>query len=153
MVTFSALRNIAWLQGGGYDIVHVEVPVHFKGEKDDFKAFFEPVLWEDVPDAILTGREQLGYSKLFGFIKTMDELDGISRGSIAAHDFTFLDMQLRVEEEPENLDTLEEGAGQPGDRGQGTLQVYAPYGGALPDGRRLLFRLGNEGLSGARGYR
>ena len=106
MVTFSALRNIAWLQGGGYDIVHVEVPVHFKGEKDDFKAFFEPVLWEDVPDAILTGREQLGYSKLFGFIKTMDELDGISRGSIATHDFTFLDMQVRVEEEPENLDTL-----------------------------------------------
>lgn len=106
VVTFSALRNIAWLQGGGYDIVHVEVPVHFKGEKDDFKAFFEPVLWEDVPDAILTGREQLGYSKLFGFIKTMDELDGISRGSIATHDFTFLDMQVRVEEEPEDLDTL-----------------------------------------------
>lgn len=106
IITFSALRNIAWMWGGGYDIVHVEVPVHFKGEKDDFIGMFEPVLWEDVTDPILTGREQLGYSKIFGFIDTMKEENGVARGSIASHKFTFLEMMVDTNAEPEDIDTL-----------------------------------------------
>ena len=129
IITFSALRNIAWLQGGGYDIVHVEVPVHFKGEKDDFIAMFEPVLWEDVTDAILTGREQLGYSKIFGFIETMKEEDGIARGIIATHDFTFLEMMVNTNEKPEDEETLKKILCNPENAGKVHFK-YMPRTGA-----------------------
>lgn len=106
VVTFSALRELAWLAGGGYDILHIEVPVHFKGERDDISGFFEPVLWEDVTDAILTGREQLGYSKIFGAIETMTEKDGVARGRIATHGFQFLEMVIDLNKQPEDIEDL-----------------------------------------------
>lgn len=129
IITFSALRNIAWLQGGGYDILHVEVPVHFKGEKDDFIANFEPVLWEDVTDAILTGRDQLGYSKIFGFIKTMTEDEnGVARGSIATHEFTFLDMVVDTNAEPEDPETLKQVLHNPENKGKVHFKYFPRTG-------------------------
>lgn len=129
VITFSALKNIAWLQGEGYNIVHVEIPVRFNGEKDQFTAMFEPVLWEDVADAILTGREQLGYSKIFGFIDPMRESGGIARGSIASHKFTFLEMTVDVNAQPEDPETLKQVLCNPENRGKLHFK-YVPRTGA-----------------------
>lgn len=106
IVTFCAQREIAWLAGGGYDIVHVEIPVHFKGERDDLIAMFEPVLWEDLTEPILTGREQLGYSKIFGDIKTMEEENGVARGSVSTNGFTFLEMVVDTNQGPEDMEAM-----------------------------------------------
>lgn len=106
IVTFSALRNLAWLAGKGYNIVHIEIPVVFHGEDGDIRGNFEPVLWEDMTEAILTGREQLGYSKLYGDIKAVEEIGHYAIGSVAAEGFKFLDVVIDLEKDPEDLKTL-----------------------------------------------
>lgn len=129
VITFSALRNIAWLNGGGYDILHVEVPVHFKGVKDDFICMFEPVLWEDVTEPILTGREQLGYSKIYGDFVTMKEENGIAKGSISNQGFKFLDMVVDTNAEPEDINTLKAVLCNPESNGKVHFK-YIPHTGA-----------------------
>lgn len=106
ILTFSALRNLPWLAGRGYDIVHVEIPVRFAGQQSQIIGNFEPVLWENLTEAIITGREQLGYSKLFGQIGIVEE-DGISmRGTISTFDFPFLDIHLDYSHPPEDMTVL-----------------------------------------------
>ncbi len=107
IVTFSALRDIAWLAGRGYDILHIEIPVVFKGEERNLIGNFEPVLWENLCDAILTGREQLGYSKIYGDIDTMTESGNIARGSISTFGFKFLEMEVDLSKDPEDKELLQ----------------------------------------------
>ena len=129
IVTFSALRDLAWLAGKGYDIVHIEIPVFFEGEKDRIRGNFEPVLWEDLTEAILTGREQLGYSKIFGTISTMTEIGHYAVGSICANEFKFLDMIVDLDQPPEDPELLRSLIADPEVRGKFHYR-YLPKTGA-----------------------
>ena len=59
------MANIAWLAGRGYNTLGVTAPVRYIGERDTGEGVLQLVLWENLPEAILTGREQLGFSKLY----------------------------------------------------------------------------------------
>ena len=59
------LTDLHWLAGRGYNILTVKIPAEFKGKRDRAKGRLLVVMWEDLPDAILPGREELGYSKLY----------------------------------------------------------------------------------------
>ena len=64
-VTASYLKEIEWLAGRGYNTLGVSFPVKFVGEKDEARGNFLLVLWENLTDPILTGREELGFSKIY----------------------------------------------------------------------------------------
>jgi hypothetical protein len=64
-ITLVQMHNIAWLAGRGYNTLGVTVPVRFTGDRDRAEGPLQLVLWENLPDAILTGRDQLGFSKLY----------------------------------------------------------------------------------------
>jgi len=106
VVSFSAIRNVAFMAGRGYEIVSIEIPVHFKGEKDEVTGFFEPVLWENHGDNCIIGREQTGFNKIFGDIQTPIETAGIIRGSVGTWGFKFMEMTLDITRESESLDEL-----------------------------------------------
>tara|TARA_B100001029_G_C15061339_1_gene458763 strand:- start:3749 stop:4597 length:849 start_codon:yes stop_codon:yes gene_type:complete len=64
-VTASYIKEIEWLAGRGYNTLGVSFPVEFNGEKDKARGNFLLVLWENLTDPILTGREELGFSKIY----------------------------------------------------------------------------------------
>jgi len=60
-VSFAYHTKLEWLGYNGYNIGCVSVPAKFKGKKYTLTL----VMWEDLVDPILTGREELGIQKLF----------------------------------------------------------------------------------------
>ena len=64
-VTFSYISNIAWLAGRGYNMLGVSVPARLKARDRDVVGPFLLVLWENLADPIITGREQLGFNKIY----------------------------------------------------------------------------------------
>ena len=59
------MKEIEWLAGRGYNTLGVSFPVVFNGEVDRATGSLLTVLWENLTDPILTGREELGFSKIY----------------------------------------------------------------------------------------
>ena len=62
------LREVEWLAGRGYNLVSVSFPATYEGEEDHAEGAFIPVLWENMADPIITGREEIGWSKIYADI-------------------------------------------------------------------------------------
>lgn len=69
-VTIGYLSEIAWLAGRGYNILGVYIPATHRGEvRTD--GMFNVVLWENLTDPILTGRDELGIPKIYAEIEPL----------------------------------------------------------------------------------
>jgi len=64
-VEFHVLSGLNWLAGRGYSMLQVRFPAKFQGVADEVTGSFLPVLWENLADPILSGREELGFAKLW----------------------------------------------------------------------------------------
>lgn len=64
-VEFHVLSELEWLAGRGYSMLQVRFPAAFAGSRDRAVGSFLPVLWEDLADPIISGREELGFAKLW----------------------------------------------------------------------------------------
>jgi hypothetical protein len=67
-ISVTYMKGLLWLAGRGYNMLGVTFPVIFKGKKDLVKGSFLTVLWENLTDAIVTGREELGSPKVYAEI-------------------------------------------------------------------------------------
>ncbi len=85
------LSEVGWLAGRGYNIVIVRIPARWHGEEDVAGAFV-PVLWESMADPILTGRDELGWPKIFADIPEPVIQQGRWRAHAAWEGFTFLEI-------------------------------------------------------------
>ena len=93
-VTVSFMTEIEWLAGRGYNTLGVGFPAEYAGERDLARGSFLAVLWENLADPILTGREQLGFSKIYCAIPPPVVLDGQTRCTADWLGFKFMDMCL-----------------------------------------------------------
>jgi hypothetical protein len=89
-IVVTLLSDIGWLAGRGYNIVMVRIPACWQGE-EQASGHFVPVVWENLADPILTGREELGWPKIFADIPAPDEGDGRMRGSASWDGFRFFE--------------------------------------------------------------
>lgn len=64
-ISFGYGTEVEWLAGRGYNVFGVTVPVTYQGEQEVVKGDFQLVLWENMPDPIITGREELGFAKIY----------------------------------------------------------------------------------------
>lgn len=62
---FNYIKDVEWLAGRGYNTFGVTVPVSFIGEQDTIHGDLLLVIWENSADCIITGREDLGISKIY----------------------------------------------------------------------------------------
>jgi acetoacetate decarboxylase len=62
---FSYLKEIDWLAGRGYNMLTVRFPVRYQYQGSGIDGYFQPVVWENLTDPILSGREELGWNKIF----------------------------------------------------------------------------------------
>jgi acetoacetate decarboxylase len=67
-VTYARNRKVDFLAGRGYNMIRVNAAAVFNGEQDKLEGQFALVLWENLADPILTGREMAGIPKLFADI-------------------------------------------------------------------------------------
>ena len=66
---------------------------------------FLTVLWEDLADPILSGREELGFSKLYAELPDPWEFHGTTRFAASWLGYTFCDMEVS-DMEPVPLDAV-----------------------------------------------
>lgn len=64
-IEHTILQDLAWLAGRSYSMLGVKFPVIFAGAEKDFKGALLAVLWENRPEPIISGREELGFNKLY----------------------------------------------------------------------------------------
>lgn len=99
-VTVSYMTEIEWLAGRGYNTLGVSFPAEYRGERDRARGPFLAVLWENLADPILTGREQLGFSKIYCAIPPPSVLNGETRCTADWLGFPFMEMNLSEMETP-----------------------------------------------------
>ena len=103
-VYYAMNREVEWLAGGGYDLLGVDVPVHFNGERDQVDGSFNLVLWENDTDAIVSGRELLGVPKIFADIEDHKVIQGEWRTSASNRGQTIVDISVKgLEPIPEDV--------------------------------------------------
>ena len=86
--------EIEWLAGRGYNTLGVSFPVVFNGKKDHAVGNLLTVLWENLTDPILTGREELGFSKIYCELPEPRVYNGQTHCIASWMGFKFLDMKL-----------------------------------------------------------
>lgn len=75
-VTYACNRNVDWLAGHGYNLVAVAVAAVFHGEKETLAGNYTLVMWENLADPILTGRELQGIPKIYADIQDHSVIGG-----------------------------------------------------------------------------
>ena len=93
-VAASYMTEIEWLAGRGYNILGVSFPVTFNGDQDHVTGSLLTVLWENLTDPIITGREELGYSKIYCELPTPVVLRGETHVIASWMGFKFLDVKV-----------------------------------------------------------
>jgi Acetoacetate decarboxylase (ADC) len=65
-VSMTFKSNIGWLAGRGYSILRTGFRIaHQSKTRGKVAGNFVPVLWENLADPIMTGREELGFAKIY----------------------------------------------------------------------------------------
>ncbi len=95
VVTISAsyMTEIEWLAGRGYNTLGVSFPARFRGQEDDVSGSFLTVLWENLADPIITGREELGFAKIYCELPPPTVLNGNYRLTASWLGFQFLELE------------------------------------------------------------
>ena len=100
-VTMSYHTEIPWLAGRGYNTLGVSFPAEFNGEADQARGSFLLVLWENLTDPILTGREELGFSKIYAELPPRRVYEDDTHVMASWLGFKFMDMDLTNMEQVE----------------------------------------------------
>ena len=95
-VSCAWFKNLYWLAGRGYGILSVDFPVTYQGATERIEGALCLVIWEGSPDAVMTGREELGFSKMFANFTDIDwdENTGRAACEVSWMNHTFFDIEL-----------------------------------------------------------
>ena len=63
--SFGYGKEMEWLAGRGYNVFGVSIPATYCGEQETVQGDLQLVVWENMADPIITGREDLGFAKLY----------------------------------------------------------------------------------------
>ncbi|MFO1169473.1 MAG: acetoacetate decarboxylase family protein [Hyphomicrobiaceae bacterium] len=101
-VTFTYMTGIDWLAGRGYNMLGVTVPARVRHKGEWLVGPFLLVLWENLADPIITGREQLGFNKIWCELPEPIRVGGNATcfASWLGHTFARLDVEGLAEAEP-----------------------------------------------------
>jgi len=93
---FGYMTEIQWLAGRGYNMLQVKVSAKtvddFDGEA--IHGWFQPVLWENMCEPIISGREDIGWPKIYAELPTPRHSDGRWNFIAAWDSFRFIELEL-----------------------------------------------------------
>lgn len=99
-VTYACNRQVDWLAGHGYNLVAVSAAVVFRGEQETMAGTYTLVMWENLADPILTGRELQGIPKIYADIQDHSVIDGHWHASASHFGHKILDLSVSGLREP-----------------------------------------------------
>jgi len=90
-------RDVGWLAGADYNMLGVDVPCvyHSKGEDNGYVGKYCMVLWENLTDPILTGRELQGIPKIFPQHENFQHTEGEWRTNAHYRGHKIVDMTVQ----------------------------------------------------------
>ncbi len=101
--------------------------MHFSGIRDEAAGRFLAVVWENLADPIITGRDEVGHPKLYAEIAEPRRWDGVQLCAAGWMGFRFLDLAVS--------DLHDAPYGSAKDPSDGTLMLkYVPRTGAWGEG-------------------
>jgi hypothetical protein len=94
-VTIMYMSNIGWLAGHGYAMFSVGFNIsHVSPSRGRLTGSFKPVIWENLADPIVTGREELGFAKLFADLPAPLVVGDRLSANAAWQNFRFFDLEV-----------------------------------------------------------
>jgi len=94
-VVYCCSKDVDWLAGREYNLFAVTASAVFKGEHEQLEGQYSLVWWENLADAILSGREFTGIPKLFADIPNHSVVDGQWHSGASHFGSKILDMSIR----------------------------------------------------------
>jgi 3-hydroxybutyryl-CoA dehydrogenase len=94
-VTYAQSRDVDWLAGRGYNLISVNAAVVFEGDQEELEGSFALVVWENLADPILSGRELTGIPKIFADIDDHTITDGEWRCGASHFGSAIVDLSIR----------------------------------------------------------
>ncbi len=88
------MTDIDWLAGRGYTMIWVGWPATFTGRRDRATGKFLAVVWENLADPIITGRDEIGHPKLYAEIAEPRRWNGAQICTAGWMGFRFLDLAV-----------------------------------------------------------
>ena len=113
-VTYARNRDVDWLAGHGYNLVAVSAAARFEGQRDQLEGSYCLVMWEDLADPILTGRELQGIPKLYADIEDHSIVDGQWRTAASHFGHKILDLTISDLREPSAEEVAEDARAREG---------------------------------------
>lgn len=99
-VVYANNRRVDWLAGHGYNLIGVSASVRFNGDADVIDGQFTLVMWENLTDPILTGRELQGVPKIYADIEDHSVIGGVWQTSASHFGHKIVDLSARNLREP-----------------------------------------------------
>lgn len=93
-VSLTYMRELPWLAGRGYAMLGVTFPATYRGAQDTVTGDFMTILWENMAEPIITGREELGFSKVYCDLPEPMTYDGTTHCIATWQGFKFLDIEV-----------------------------------------------------------
>jgi acetoacetate decarboxylase len=100
-VFFACNKRVDWLAGRGYNMVGVNANVVYQGAKERLEGSYSLVIWENLADPILTGRELQGIPKVFADIPDHSINSGTWRAGASHYGNGIIDMEISGLRAPE----------------------------------------------------
>ncbi len=125
-IAYTYMTDLEWLAGRGYNTLGLSFPAVYQGEVDRAEGSFLAVLWENLTDPIITGREELGFSKIYCELPPPRTFEGGVHLRASWLGFKFMDLSLSnwTQQTQAEIDALQTD-------GDGTLHYkYMPRTGA-----------------------
>lgn len=105
-VSVCEFTNLGYLNGKSYNLININTPVHFKGERDDLDGDLILAMFENHADPIVGGRETMGYSKLYCDIPPIQHCEGKYTALASSWDFRFMKIVIDTNTPAKDLETL-----------------------------------------------
>ena len=123
------LENMAWLGGGSYDLLgfYIHDVQYTTRSGETLHGSYCPVMFENLTDPILSGREELGYPKLYSDISITPRNDGDTSSDVEARiawrgaewaTFRWRGLKDEAQQQPSNAGVDQNGAHQDDDDGK-----------------------------------
>lgn len=111
------LRQIPWLGKHEYALMYVLINIAVDGDNGPVSGQFTSTVWENHVDPILTGREQLGWCKIYCEISQPDIEDGAYVFRAAKNGNEFLRMKIDPNAPVQNQELFDTVIGDPDNQG------------------------------------
>ena len=100
-VELTYFTEIEWLAGRGYNMCDVKFNVRYQGKDGPIRGTLVLVRWENLCDAIVAGREELGHNKLYCEIPPLNVLAGKYSATMSWLSTPFLEFSIHGLKEAE----------------------------------------------------